>query len=348
MIKNDRFLKALLCEPVNRTPLWIMRQAGRYLPEYRKVREQAKDFLTLCKTPELACEVTLQPIRRFGFDAAIIFSDILTIPDAMGLGLYFQEREGPKFQNPIRDIADIKKLSSNVSEKLDYVNKAVKLVKKELADSIPLIGFSGSPWTLACYMLEGESSKTFNRAKNFLYNEPIYLHQLLDLLSQAVADYLLSQIAAGADVVMLFDTWGGILTTSAYHEFSLHYMNEIIKKINAVHAKKIPIILFTKNGNEWLEDIVQTNCHAVGIDWTIDIASAKKRVGNKVALQGNLDPAILYSSQERIREEVKKILKSYGDAPGHIFNLGHGIYPDTPISSVETLVDAVKNIVIIE
>lgn len=344
MIKNDRFLKALLKQPVDKTPLWIMRQAGRYLPEYRQVRQRCKDFLTLCKTPELACEVTLQPIRRFNFDAAIIFSDILTIPDAMGLGLYFQEGEGPKFKNPIRTIQDIQKLNvTDIQEKLGYVTEAIQLVKKELADTIPLIGFSGSPWTLATYMIEGESSKNFTRAKNFLYTEPKYLHQLLTHLSQIIADYLLAQIAVGANAVMLFDTWGGILTTNAYREFSLHYMAQIINKINLIHQKKIPIILFTKNGNEWLEDIANTNCHAVGLDWTIDIGVAKKRVGDKVALQGNLDPAILFSSPERIREQVKKILEDYGKEPGHVFNLGHGILPDTPIESVEVLVDAVRN-----
>ncbi len=342
MLINDRLLRALRCEPVDQTPIWIMRQAGRYLPEYRKIRAQVNGFLQLCQTPELACEVTLQPLARFPLDAAIVFSDILTIPDAMGLGLHFIENEGPKFTNPIRSAADIQALHvPDVATQLRYVMDTVALVRRELNDKVPLIGFSGSPWTLATYMIEGGASKTFSLIKKWLFNDPTSLQQLLHTLALAVSDYLLAQIAAGAQVVMLFDTWGGILTPGDYHAFSLHYMQQIITAIRNQHQQSVPIILFTKNGGQWLETMADSGADALGIDWTINIGEARKRVNNRVALQGNLDPAVLYGSTARIEAEVRTILHDYGNEPGHIFNLGHGIQPDTPLENVAVLVDAV-------
>lgn len=346
-LKNDRLIRALLRQPVDCTPVWIMRQAGRYLPEYRATRAKAGDFLTLCKTPELACEVTLQPIQRFDLDAAIIFSDILTIPDAMGLGLYFSEGEGPRFQNPLKSKADIESLQVPDPEmKLNYVAKAIKLVQHELAGKIPLIGFSGSPWTLACYMIENGASKDFNLIKKLLYQEPKLLHKLLNILTESVILYLNSQIAAGVQVVMLFDSWGGVLTTPGYQEFSLNYLTRIIEGLNRQQQDiKIPVILFTKGGNLWLEKMLDSNCDAIGVDWTIDIAVAKQRVKDRVALQGNLDPAVLLSNPDRIRLETEKVLQGFGKGPGHIFNLGHGISQHTPPEHVSVLVDAVHNIV---
>lgn len=344
-LKNDRLIKALLRQPVDMTPVWLMRQAGRYLPEYREVRKKAKDFLSLCKNPELACEVTLQPLRRFPLDAAIIFSDILTIPDAMGLGLYFEEGEGPRFKNPIQTTADIKKLAVPDMEKLSYVMQAIERTKKELNNAVPLIGFSGSPWTLATYMLEGGSSKNFSKIKKFLFEHPQHLHQILKILADSVIAYLNAQIDAGADVVMIFDSWGGILTPRDYQLFSLDYMTYIIKNLNRQRGEqKIPVILFTKGGANWLEAMAEGGANALGIDWSINIGDAKKRVGNKVALQGNMDPSILYASPERIREEVKTILKDYGNQPGHVFNLGHGMLPDVPPENVTVLVDTVHEL----
>lgn len=342
-IKNDRLLKALMRQPVDKTPVWLMRQAGRYLPEYQQVRKQAGDFMTLCRTPELACEVTLQPLRRFSLDAAILFSDILTIPDAMGLGLYFEENHGPKFERPLTTVSAIEKLPEiDVETELAYVNDAVRLIKQELDNTLPLIGFSGSPWTLASYMIEGGSSKDFRRIKQFLYDQPQALHLLLSKLSSSIADYLNAQINAGVNAVMLFDTWGGVLTTRDYQQFSLQYMQEIIAKLHREkEGEPIPVVVFTKNGGQWLETIANSGCDAVGIDWTTDIGQARQRIGHKVALQGNLDPMLMHCSAERISEEVKTILEAYGSGPGHVFNLGHGITPQVPVENVTALVDAV-------
>lgn len=341
-LKNDRLLRALQRQPVDCTPLWLMRQAGRYLPEYRAARAKAGDFLTLCKTPKLACEVTLQPIQRYDLDAAIIFSDILTIPDAMGLGLYFTEGEGPRFQQVIRTAADINKLKiPDSNNDLNYVGEAISLVQHELARRIPLIGFAGSPWTIATYMVEGGASKDFKNIKKLLYTEPALLHQLLAKLAMAITDYLNMQITAGVDVVMLFDTWGGVLTARDYELFSLHYMQQIITGLKHL---AVPIILFTKGGGQWLEKIAASGCNGVGLDWTTDIKTAKERVGDCVALQGNMDPTVLYSTPERIRSEVQTILAAYGNASGHIFNLGHGILPDVPPEHVQVLVEAVHEL----
>lgn len=343
-MQTHRFLNALNRKPVDKTPIWIMRQAGRYLPEYRRVRAQAKTFLNLCKNPELACEVTLQPLARFDLDAAIIFSDILTIPDAMGLGLQFIENEGPMFQKPIRTLADIQQLAiPDMHTELRYVMDAISLTKKALADRVPLIGFSGSPWTLATYMVEGGPSKNFHIIKKMLFAAPDHLHQLLTLLSDAVVEYLSAQIEAGADALMIFDTWGGVLTHCDYQAFSLKPMANIVTAIRREHPD-IPIILFTKGGGQWLEDMAETGCDALGVDWTTDLSSARSRVGHKVALQGNMDPAALYAAPGRIKQEVERILNSYGGGPGHIFNLGHGIHPDTPIESVSALVEAVREL----
>jgi uroporphyrinogen decarboxylase len=343
MLSNHRFLQALRRQPVDKTPIWIMRQAGRYLPEYRKLREQAKTFLNLCKTPELACEISLQPIQRFPLDAAIIFSDILTIPDAMGLGLHFVENEGPKFTHPIRSISDIEKLPIPDMNELSYVMDAIALTSRTLNNRVPLLGFSGSPWTLATYMLEGGASKTFSTSKKWLFAEPNSLHMLLEKLAVTVSHYLDAQIQAGAQAVMLFDTWGGILTPQDYQIFSLNYMQRIIMHLKKKHAATVPIILFTKNGGQWLETMAESGADALGLDWTTKIADARRRVGNKVALQGNMDPAVLYASPARVQAEAHTILTDYGNQPGHIFNLGHGINPDTPIESVAALVEAVHN-----
>lgn len=341
-----RLIRALLCQPVDVTPIWLMRQAGRYLPEYRATRAKAGDFLTLCKTPELACEVTLQPLKRFALDGAILFSDILTIPDAMGLGLYFTEGEGPKFQRPIQTAKDIEKLGiPDPEQELRYVIDAVKLIKHALADRLPLIGFAGSPWTLAAYMIEGKSSKDFRKAKELLYGSPSLMHLLLEKLAESITLYLNAQIAAGANAVMLFDTWGGLLTTSAYEIFSLNYLTKIITKLHRQHQnQRIPCIIFTKNGGQWLPMMVSSGSDAIGIDWTTDIGIARSQVPAHIALQGNLDPTILYSNADCINLEVAKILSRYGKQPGHVFNLGHGILPDVPFENVTILVDAVKNL----
>lgn len=327
-LKNDRFLRALLRQPVDVTPVWMMRQAGRYLPEYRATRAKAGDFMALCKTPELACEVTLQPLDRFPLDAAILFSDILTIPDAMGLGLYFSEGEGPRFKNPVRNAQDVASLSVPDPEaELRYVMDAVRLIRRELNGRVPLIGFAGSPWTLATYMVEGQGNKEFALVKRMMFDEPKVMHQLLDVLARAVTVYLNAQIAAGAQAVMVFDTWGGVLTPRDYKEFSLRYMEQIVQGLTREHeGRRVPVILFTKNGGQWLEAMAQTGCDALGIDWTTDLKDARARVGDKVALQGNMDPSVLYASPARIRAEVETILASYGKGSGHVFNLGHGIH----------------------
>ncbi len=345
-LKNDRYLRALLKQPVDRTPVWMMRQAGRYLPEYRATRAVAGDFMSLCKNPELACEVTLQPLRRYPLDAAILFSDILTIPDAMGLGLYFGEGEGPKFQRPIRDFMDVVNLPvPDPEQELRYVMDAVRTIRRELNGSVPLIGFSGSPWTLATYMVEGSGSKTFSIIKKMMYSEPEVLHMLLDKLAQSVVLYLNAQIAAGAQSVMIFDTWGGILTPRDYKEFSLSYMQTIINGLTReAEGRKVPVTLFTKNGGQWLEVIAATGCDAVGLDWTTDIGNARSRIGDKVALQGNMDPSLLLGSPERIRQEVQSILDSFGQGTGHVFNLGHGITPDVDPEKAGVFINAVQTL----
>jgi uroporphyrinogen decarboxylase len=342
-LKNDTFIRALLKQPVDYTPVWMMRQAGRYLPEYRAVREKAGSFMGLCTNPELACEVTLQPLRRFDFDAAILFSDILTIPDAMGLGLYFTEGEGPKFKNPVKTIADINNLPIPDPETdLRYVVDAVRLIRKELQGSVPLIGFSGSPWTLATYMIEGGSSKSFQKAKSLMYEQPKHLHIMLDKLALSVAAYLNAQIAAGAQAIMLFDTWGGMLVTEDYAEFSLHYAKQVRSLLNTGKGEhKIPTILFTKGGGQWLEAMVNAGYDALGLDWQTDIQRARARVGDKVSLQGNMDPVTLYAQPEYIVDKVKIILEKYGQGSGHVFNLGHGILPDINPDHVKAMVDAV-------
>jgi uroporphyrinogen decarboxylase len=343
ILKNDTFIRALLKQPVEYTPVWMMRQAGRYLPEYRAVREQAGSFLNLCTNPELACEVTLQPLRRFDFDAAILFSDILTIPDAMGLGLYFTEGEGPKFKNPVKTIADINKLPIPDPEmELRYVVDAVRLIRKALQGSVPLIGFSGSPWTLATYMVEGGSSKSFHKVKSLLYGQPKHTHIMLDKLAQSVAAYLNAQIAAGAQAVMLFDTWGGMLATEDYAEFSLNYAKQVRSLLKTGSGEhKIPTILFTKGGGQWLEAMVDAGYDALGLDWQTDIQLARARVGGKVALQGNMDPVTLYARPDYIVDKVKALLEKYGQGSGHVFNLGHGILPDINPDHVKAMVDAV-------
>jgi uroporphyrinogen decarboxylase len=341
-----RLIRALFREPVDKTPVWIMRQAGRYLPEYCATRKKAGDFLTLCKTPELACEVTLQPLERFDLDAAIVFSDILTIPDAMGLGLYFVEGEGPKFHKPLKTISDINALHiPDPMTELRYVCDAVALCRCELNNKVPLIGFSGSPWTLACYMLEGEGSREFRQIKTLLYQDPKTLHALLQKLVQAITYYLNAQIASGAQVVMIFDTWGGLLTPSAYQAFSLNYMTQIIQGLTLnYNQQKIPSVLFTKGGGLWLEEIAASGCDAIGLDWTIKLKEARQRLGDKVALQGNMDPAVLFAFPERIREEVNTILRSYGSGTGHVFNLGHGISQFTSVENVKIFVDAIHEL----
>ncbi len=345
-LKNDRFLRALAREPVDVTPVWMMRQAGRYLPEYRATRQKAGDFLSLCQTPQLACEVTLQPLRRYAFDAAILFSDILTIPDAMGQGLYFSEGEGPKFRNVIRSAEDVERLPQvNISSELAYVTEAVRLIRSELNGAVPLIGFSGSPFTLATYMIEGGGSKDFRIAKQFMYDNPEAMHLLLDKLATAVTDYLNAQICAGAQAVQIFDTWGGILTTQGYQQFSLLYMRKIVAGlVKENEGRKVPCIIFTKNGGQWLESIADSGCQAVGLDWTSEIGIARTRIGSRVALQGNMDPSMLYASPAAIRHEVANILASFGDGEGHVFNLGHGITPEVDPVHVSVFVEAVHEL----
>lgn len=340
-MQNDRFLKALRREPVDHTPIWIMRQAGRYLPEYRAVRAQAGDFLTLCKTPELAMTVTLQPIERFNLDAAIIFSDILTIPDAMGLGLEFHEGEGPSLTRPIRTAQDVQQLRvPEPNTDLAYVLEAIRLTQQALAQRVPLIGFSGSPWTLAAYMVEGGGSKTFSRIKNMIYQAPALLEQLLATLTQAVIAYLKAQILAGVDAIQIFDTWGGLLSPAAYQRFSLRPITEIVAALKKDHPT-VPVIVFSKGVNTALPAIADSGCDAIGVDWTVDLAYAKAQVGGRVALQGNLDPCILAADSATIIREAHAILSVYQGAPGHVFNLGHGITPEIDPAKVKVLVDAV-------
>lgn len=342
-LKNDRYLRALLKQPVDCTPVWVMRQAGRYLPEYREVRQKAGNFMTLCSTPELACEVTLQPLRRYDLDAAIIFSDILTVPDAMGLGLYFVTGEGPKFEKTIQSAADIKNLTvPDMEDSLGYVMDAIRLTRREIDGKVPLIGFSGSPWTLACYMVEGGSSKDFAKIKGMMFDAPDQMHALLNVLADSVTEYLNAQINAGAQAIMLFDTWGGSLSPDNYRQFSLAYMEKIVAGLQRqADGREVPVTLFTKGGGQWLEWMAETGVNAVGLDWTTDISNARQRVGDKVALQGNMDPCVLYASGDRVEQEVASILAAYGKGTGHVFNLGHGIHPTVNPDNMARLVDAV-------
>ena len=343
-LKNDIYLRALNREETPRTPVWVMRQAGRYLPEYLKVRAQAGDFMTLCSTPELACEVTLQPLDRFNLDAAILFSDILTIPDAMGLGLYFAAGEGPKFSKPVRTRADVEALPiPDPADKLRYVTDAVSLIRKELDGRVPLIGFSGSPWTLATYMIEGGGSKDFAKVKGMLFSDPDSLHELLKRTAQSVILYLNAQVEAGAQSLMIFDTWGGVLSPANYQTFSLQYMQMIVDGLTRqADGRKVPVVLFTKNGGQWLDLMADTGCDGLGVDWTTNLADARQRTGDRVALQGNLDPSVLYGSAETIETEVQRVLDSYGDGPGHVFNLGHGIHQHVNPEHLKIMVEAVR------
>ncbi|MEQ1667076.1 MAG: uroporphyrinogen decarboxylase [Sulfuriferula sp.] len=345
-LKNDTFLRALMRQPTDYTPVWMMRQAGRYLPEYNQTRARAGDFLSLCKNPELATEVTLQPLARFPLDAAILFSDILTIPDAMGLGLYFAQGEGPKFERPLREEWEIRDLTApNPHEHLGYVIDAVKEIRRALDGSVPLIGFSGSPFTLACYMIEGQGGTDFSTVKKMLYQRPDLLHHILAVNAKAVVDYLNAQIEAGAQAVMIFDTWGGALSHAAYHEFSLRYMQDIMAGlIRKKDGVDIPAVIFTKGGGNWLESMAATGCDALGLDWTIDIGAARQRVGGQVALQGNLDPSILLTDPDTVRAETAKVLASYGHGHGHVFNLGHGISQFAPPENAAALVAAVHEL----
>ncbi|MEX0623321.1 MAG: uroporphyrinogen decarboxylase [Saccharospirillum sp.] len=342
-LTNDRLLRALLREPTDRTPVWMMRQAGRYLPEYRASRAEAGDFLSLCKNADFACEVTLQPLERYPLDAAILFSDILTIPDAMGLGLYFETGEGPRFERTVRSMADVEALHQpNMTSDLGYVMNAVSTIRGALNGRVPLIGFSGSPWTLATYMIEGGSSKDFRHAKAMLYNDPDTLHALLSRLADSVTDYLNAQIEAGAQAVQIFDTWGGVLGHTVYPTFSLDYMTRIVNGLKRTHqGRKVPVILFTKGGGQWLESMAASGADALGLDWTTSLADARARVGNQVALQGNMDPSVLYASSDGIRTEVERILAEYGKGSGHIFNLGHGIHQFVDPEHAGAFVEAV-------
>jgi uroporphyrinogen decarboxylase len=345
-LKNDRFLRALLKEPVDYTPVWMMRQAGRYLPEYKATRAKAGSFMDLCMNPELACEVTIQPLERYPLDAAILFSDILTIPDAMGLQLRFAEGEGPIFDNPVRTAADVNALPvPDPEDSLKYVMDAVRTIRRELDGRVPLIGFSGSPWTLATYMVEGGSSKDFAKVKGMMFDRPDLMHKLLDTTAQSVITYLNAQVAAGAQALMIFDTWGGSLTPRDYKEFSLRYMQQIVDGLTReADGRKVPVILFTKGGGQWLESMADTGCDGLGLDWTTDIGEARRRVGDRVALQGNMDPSVLYASPERIRHEVATIMESYGTGSGHVFNLGHGIHQHVDPARAGVFVDAVHEL----
>ncbi|GAB7126035.1 uroporphyrinogen decarboxylase [Silvimonas sp. JCM 19000] len=345
-LQNDVFLRALMREPVPYTPVWLMRQAGRYLPEYRATRAKAGSFLDLCKSQDYATEVTLQPLERFPLDAAILFSDILTVPDAMGLGLYFAEGEGPKFERPLRDEAAIKALTvPDVGAELGYVFNAVSSIRKALDGRVPLIGFSGSPFTLACYMIEGGGSDTFSRVKTMLYDRPELLHHILDVNARTVVEYLNAQVDAGAQALMIFDTWGGALAAGKYQEFSLRYMQQVVSGLKReADGRKVPVILFTKGGGLWLEQMADTGCDALGLDWTVDLGDARQRVGDRVALQGNFDPNALMASPTAIQAEVGRLLGAYGTGTGHVFNLGHGISQFTPPENVAALVESVHKL----
>jgi uroporphyrinogen decarboxylase len=345
-LDNDLLLRALLRQPVERTPIWIMRQAGRYLPEYREVRAQAGDFMSLCRNPELACEVTMQPLRRYRLDAAILFSDILTVPDAMGLGLYFETGEGPKFERPVTSTADIRRLAPpDVESELGYVFEAVRTIRRELHGKVPLIGFAGSPWTVATYMVEGGSSREFARIRGLAAEEPAALEALLDKVAATTTDYLNAQVAACAQAIMIFDTWGAALGAAEYRRYSLASMQKIVDALSREsEGRRVPVILFTKGAGPLLADMVKTGCDALGVDWTTDLATAREYTEDRVALQGNLDPATLREPPEVIRERVAEVLASYGRGPGHVFNLGHGITPDIDPGHVTALVEAVHEL----
>jgi uroporphyrinogen decarboxylase len=345
-LTNDTLLRALLRQPVDYTPVWMMRQAGRYLPEYRATRARAGSFMELCKNPELACEVTLQPLERFPLDAAILFSDILTVPDAMSLGLYFAEGEGPHFERPVREAADVRRLGMpDMEDDLGYVMDAVALIRRSLGGRVPLIGFSGSPWTLATYMVEGGSAKNFERSKGMMFDRPELMHELLGKVADAVTAYLNAQVVRGAQALMIFDTWGGVLTPRDFQEFSLAYMTRIVANlVRESEGHAVPVILFTKGGAQWLDRMAESGCDALGVDWTLDLADARRLVQDRVALQGNMDPCLLYASPERIRSEVDRVLASYGRGPGHVFNLGHGIHPDIEPEHAAALVEAVHEL----
>ena len=344
-MSDHLFLRACRRQPVERTPIWMMRQAGRYLPAYRAVRARAS-FLDLCRTPELACEVTLQPLERYRLDAAILFSDILTVPHAMNVGLEFEAGEGPKITRPVRTPADIDKLPIPDPEvELRYVMDAVRMIRRELNGRVPLLGFAGSPWTVATYMVEGGSSRNFELIKGMLYGEPRELHRLLDVIARSTIAYLNAQIAAGAQAVMVFDTWGGSLTPAAYHEFSLRYMQQIVDGLTREReGRRVPSIVFTKGGGQWLAEMAAMGCDALGVDWTTDLADARKAVQGRVALQGNLDPSVLYAPPARIREQVGRVLASFGHGHGHVFNLGHGIHPEVPPDHALAMVEAVHEL----
>lgn len=343
---NDRYIKATLRQETDRTPIWMMRQAGRYLPEYRQLRAEAGSFMDLCTNPELACEVTLQPLRRFPLDAAILFSDILTIPDAMGLGLYFTPGEGPAFKKVVRDEQTVKALPiPDPNQELKYVTDAVSTIRRELKGSVPLIGFSGSPWTLATYMVEGGTTKNFSEVKGLMYENPKAMHMLLDKLADSIIVYLNAQVEAGAQALMIFDTWGGVLTPRDYQEFSLRYMSKIVDGLKRQKdGQQIPVTLFTKGGGKWLDLMAETGCDCLGVDWTTDLSEARQRVDGKTALQGNMDPSLLYASDDRIREEVETILASYGHGSGHVFNLGHGIHQTVNPEKAGVFINAVHEL----
>lgn len=346
ILKNDIFLRSLLREPVPYTPLWLMRQAGRYLPEYNATRAKAGSFMGLAQNKEYACEVTLQPLQRYDLDAAILFSDILTVPHAMGLGLSFVAGEGPRFAHPLRTEDDVNKLEVPDMAKLQYVFDAVSLIRQELHGKVPLIGFAGSPWTIACYMVEGQGSSDYRLIKSMLYSRPDLMHRILRVNAQATQQYLNAQIEAGAQAVMLFDSWGGVLANSAYQQFSLAYMKQVVDGlIRQRDGRKVPVIVFTKGGAQWIEDIVETGCDAVGLDWTASLSNIRKRTNDRVALQGNLDPMVLFGSEQAIRTEVRRIIDDFGPVGqgGHVFNLGHGINQFTPPESVSILVDEVHS-----
>ncbi len=345
-LQNDTLIRALARQPTPYTPVWLMRQAGRYLPEYNDTRRRAGSFLALCKTPSLATEVTLQPLERFRLDAAILFSDILTIPDAMGLGLYFVDGEGPRFERPLRDEASIARLSvPDPAEDLRYVSDAVAQTRRALAGRVPLIGFAGSPYTLACYMIEGGASEDWRTVKVMLYQRPDLLHRLLETNSRAVSGLLNAQIEAGAQVAMIFDTWGGSLPAAAYREFSLAYIERVLSQLNrGVGDARVPVIVFTKGGAPWLEGIAATGCDCVGLDWTPDLGETRRRIGGRVALQGNLDPMVLLASPEVVRRETEKVLESFGSGTGHVFNLGHGVPQLARPENIAALVAAVHEL----
>ena len=345
-LKNDTLIRALLRQPTAYTPVWLMRQAGRYLPEYNETRRRAGSFLALCKTPSLAVEVTLQPLERFPLDAAILFSDILTIPDAMGLGLYFAEGEGPRFERPLREEAAIARLAAPDPDKsLRYVTDAIGEVRRALAGKVPLIGFSGSPYTLACYMIEGQASDDWRQTKLMLHLRPALLHRILQINARSVAALLNAQIEAGVNVVMIFDTWGGSLSAAAYQEFSLRYIQDVLSQLKlGAGAARVPVIVFTKGGSPWLERIAATGCDCVGLDWTVDLGEARRRIGAQAALQGNIDPTVLLASPEAVRREVQRAIESFGAGAGHVFNLGHGVPQLTPPENVAALVAAVHEL----